>query len=177
MVDPDSPSSPLTPKLTSNLPFDFHKPASHSTSDSSSPSSHAAYQASHPHWSHLLFPSHWKHLPHLSAGAGPFTTKLVHQTPSGHRVHWESRKHRKRLRQHVEANPSAAPSGPQPHHAPQSSQQAPADLLPWYSRWFPLKLDSIAWWTAILFDIGSLCFVFSSICEFIPGVYNNTNRT
>ena len=80
-------------------------------------------------------------------------------------MQWESRKHRKRLKQHVEPATGA--------HA--ASQQSPADLPPWYQRWFPFKPDHIAWWTAVLYDLGSLCFVFASICSFIPGVYNNVD--
>ena len=157
---------PLTPRPPSHLPPDLYKPAhSNSTHPSSSPTHANAFQASHPNWSHLLFPSHWHFLKHESAGAGPFTTKLVHKTPSGHRVHWESRKHRKRLKQHIEA-PTA--SG-QP-----TAQPPPRASLCW--RMFPYKPGHIAWWTAVLFDIGSLCFVFSSICAFIPGVYNYENR-
>ena len=148
----ESSTAPNTPKPCKSLPSDFYSADDTSTADGS-----PTHQASHPNWAHLLFPSHWTHLPHLAAGAGPFTTRLVHQTPSGRRVHWESRKHRKRLRQHVEASPH-------PAHAAKAEQ-------PWYERWLPFKPAHIAWWTAVLFDIGSLCFVFSSICLFIPDIY------
>ena len=175
MVDADS---PLTPRPPSNLPADFHKPLSHSSSqDGSSSSASPSYQANHPYMSHLLFPSHWRHLPQLSAGAGPFTTKLVHQTPSGHKVNWESRRHRKKLQQRVDA-PNAPPTAAQHSHSsgadtPSTGQQPQPSKPSLYQRMFPFKPDRIPWWTAVLFDVGSLCFVFSSICEFIPHIYDS----
>ncbi len=83
-------------------------------------------------------------------------------------MHWESRKHRKRLQQHTEA-PHADAAQRRPLKR-QGEELPPASLC---SRMFPFKPAHIAWWTAVLFDIGSFCFVFSSICEFIPGVYDS----
>ena len=146
-------------------------------------SSSASVAAPHPHRrGSLLFPSHWLHLPHLNRGAGPFTTRLVHELPTGHHVLWESRRHRKRVAQRIE-DPSASflqakqakgeLSGEDAaalHHASDERRRL---RLPWYRRLFPFYPWRIAWWTAVLFDVGSLCFVFSSICEFIPSIYTS----
>ena len=143
------------PPAPSYLPSGLHSPSS------------SLVSSSHPHRS-LFFPSHWSHLPSLTAGAGPFVTRLVHQLPSGHRVFWESRKHRKRRAQHVEDPPVSAPGQPT---TAQPKQRPPRH--PWRETAFPFHPWRLAYWTAVLFDIGSLCFVFSSICEFIPGVYDS----
>ena len=172
---PSAPPRASTPaSLPPYVPSELHS--------SPSASSSSSLLSSHPHRSQLFFPSHWLHLPHLNTGAGPFVTRLVHQLPSGHHVYWESRRHRKRVTQRME-EPSAATLQTKQAKGELSSQQA-ASLqrarearqrlrVPWYRRLFPFHPWRIPWWTAVLFDVGSLCFVFSSIAEFIPTIYDS----
>ena len=165
------PPSPTSLRPPSHIPSDLH-------------SSSTSLVSNHPHRS-LFFPSHWSHLPHLSLGAGPFITKLVHQLPSGWRVHWESRKHRKRVAQRVES-PTAESIQQRGTGELKSSEAADVRRveeekarrkIPWYApqRLFPWHPYRIAYWTAVLFDVGSLCFVFSSICAFIPRIYDSAS--
>ena len=146
------------------------------------PHSADSLTASHPHRPNLLFPSHFTPLPSHSSGAGPFLTKLSFLLPSGHHVFWESRKHRKRVAQTVDtpdeatiqAQTDRGELSPKRAQSLRSVARAREKLrVPWYARLLPFHPRRIAYWTAVLFDLGSLCFVFSSICAFIPGIYDS----
>ena len=166
-----SQSSAASTSAPAHLPLDIHDPS-------------ATLRSSHRCHPHLYFPSHWRHEPSQSAGAGPFVTKLVHSLPSGNTVSWESRKHRKQLQQSVQA-PTEEKVRERVEKGELSAKDGEQLLArgrkreelrrPWYRRLFPFKPEHISWWTAVLFDLGSVCFVFSSICAFIPGIYDSAS--
>jgi hypothetical protein len=91
---------------------------------------------------YIEFPADWQHVE--SHGSGPFTTRVVHQLEDGSTHIWSSRRHRKGYGPEV-----VTPAGePRP-------KKRPSLFL-----WAPDKLN---WWIAVLFMIGSACFILGSV--------------
>jgi hypothetical protein len=72
---------------------------------------------------------------------GPFTTKVTYERPDGRRVHWSSRSHRK-------------------HASRLSRVRAGHDGM----LWAPHRAS---WWIAVLFSVGSVCFLVGPLPGFV----------
>jgi YrhK-like protein len=86
---------------------------------------------------YVKLPEGWERV--SAEGPGPFVTRELFRTPDGTLVPWNSRSHRKRSR---------APS----------NSQAGRDSVWWRPR-------RRGWWMAVLFSIGSLCFLAGGVAS------------
>ncbi len=83
----------------------------------------------------IYFPTNWEHIE--SKTIGPFVTRIVHRRPDGSEDVRTSRRHRKQFGQET------------------VEQKRPSLLL--------FRPDSLNWWIALLFMVGSLHFVLGSV--------------
>jgi hypothetical protein len=88
----------------------------------------------------------------LHSTPGPFITQVAQTLANGHHLIQLSRRYRKRL-------PPLQLRLDGAHIAPALKQSA------WLRFWAPLRL---AWWIAVLFIIGSVCFAYGSFASNWP---------
>ncbi len=99
---------------------------------------------------YIEFPADWKHVE--SHGSGPFATRGMHKLEDGSTHIWSSCRHRKGFDPKI-----VTPAG-----EPQTKKRSSLFV------WAPHKLN---WWIAVLFMIGSFCFILGSVL-FLAGVDN-----
>ena len=98
---------------------------------------------------YVQLPEGWERV--ASAGPGAFVTTEEFRRPDGSRVRWESRRHRKRSAARRTATPPETADG----QAPVPGAEPPG--------WWRPKQRS--WWMAVLFVIGSACFIAGGIAS------------
>ena len=86
-----------------------------------------------------IVPADWELV--AAAGPGPFITRASFRRPDGAEIEWTSRRHRKGQGVRLLGAPSTAP---------QSAVRRPA-------------VPRRTWWIAVLFAVGSLCFVLGAL--------------
>lgn len=95
------------------------------------------------------FPDHWKSL--ATRGFARFVTHLVYELPDGRAYHWESRRHRKGRGGVVESSGQKAPARPRQGF-----------------RWWGWEFNSLTWWIAIIFTLGSVMLIVGALGPLMP---------
>jgi hypothetical protein len=86
-------------------------------------------------------------------GLRPFITYVEYQRPDGSVYRYETRLGRK---------------GHGPRRAGPTS--VPSSRSPWARFWAP---DRLAWWVAILFVVGSICFILGAAASLVPSLFGS----